>query len=257
MAPTATDARSASLPSAAASWTRARSRPRSRRWAPRTRSPGRSRTSASRLALRRLIPEDQLGDHRHGPPDRPDALASSTSTPSCSSRRRTRPGTRSPSATGSSSSASSRTTRPGSRALGGGRVGRGGRLLRDAQGRDDAEGARRDRLLGLGRPPGRLGDARRGPRSSAGISVSTLEAQPARRLGRQAGLELHQGPPRPVQPAPRPGLPVDRVHALHHEAGGRRGPARGPLGRHRPDRVRHQWVSADLDPLTSRAADGR
>jgi hypothetical protein len=86
-------------------------------------------------------------------------------------------------------------------------------------------------------------DSRRRLPVRLGYPLRPLEAQSARRLGRQNGLELHQGPSRPVQPAPRPGLPLDRLHAVHHEARAGRGPARRPLGRHRPDRVRAQRLT--------------
>ena len=54
------------------------------------------------------------------------------------------------------------------------------------------------------------------PEVRLGRAVRALEAQPPGRLGRKAGLELHQGPPRALQPASRPGLSLDRMHALHH-----------------------------------------
>ena len=53
-----------------------------------------------------------------------------------------------------------------------------------------------------GTPEARL---RRAPRH--------LEGEPARRLGRQRGVGLHRPPRRPLQPAARPRLRVDRLRA--------------------------------------------
>ena len=43
----------------------------------------------------------------------------------------------------------------------------------------------------------------------------------------------------PYNPLHDQGYPVDRLHAVHLDAGRGRTRSRGPLGRHRPDRVRH------------------
>jgi 3'-phosphoadenosine 5'-phosphosulfate sulfotransferase (PAPS reductase)/FAD synthetase len=59
-----------------------------------------------------------------------------------------------------------------------------------------------------------------------------------RGLGREAALGLHQSQRDSLQPAPRGGLPLDRLHPLHTaDRRGRRG-ARGPVGRFRQARVR-------------------
>ena len=240
MAPTATDARSASLRSAAAWSTRARSRPRSRRWAPRTRSPGRSRPSDRRLGFavsfqktssviidmaHRIEPDRSLLLPRHRaalPGDlRDPRRARRALRDRVRALRQDNPPAASRALGWRASSGARRTT-----------AARRARSRRCARALDGAEcwvsGIRRvDSETRAERRQVRLGQA-----------VRALEAEPARRLGRQASLEPHQGPSRPVQPTSRPGLPVDRLHALHHEARRGRGPARRPLGRHRPDRVR-------------------
>ena len=70
--------------------------------------------------------------------------------------------------------------------------------------------------------------ARLGPQARA------LEGQPAGRLDRGGRLALHRRARRPLQPAARPGLFLDRLHPLHPAGRG----ARGPLGGHRQERVR-------------------
>ena len=47
----------------------------------------------------------------------------------------------------------------------------------------------------------------------------------------------------PYNPLHDQGYPVDRMHALHHGRARGRGRARRPLGRNRPDRVRHPRVA--------------
>ena len=51
-----------------------------------------------------------------------------------------------------------------------------------------------------------------------GRALRALEAEPARRLDRARRLELHQRARGALQPAARRGLPVDRLHALHPSA---------------------------------------
>ena len=76
------------------------------------------------------------------------------------------------------------------------------------------------------------GGTRRGPRPG--------QVQSARRLERGRGLGLSAPAPGALQPALRPGLPVDRLRALHAAHGRRRGRARRALvvGRSRRARMR-------------------
>ena len=112
-------------------------------------------------------------------------------------------------------------------------VPRPGRLLRDPQGRADALRAVGGRLLGLRHPPPGLADAGLCAQVRLGQALRPLEAEPARRLDREGRLELHRRARHPLQPAARPGLPLDRLHPLHPQAGRGRGPAGRPLGRDR------------------------
>ena len=85
-------------------------------------------------------------------------------------------------------------------------------------------GVRRDQSpTRAGTPEARLG---RPPRA--------LEGEPARRLDGRRRLGVRPRARAPRQPAPRARLRVDRLHALHRPGHG----PRGPLGRHRQDRVR-------------------
>ena len=74
-----------------------------------------------------------------------------------------------------------------------------------------------------------------------GHGARQVEGGAAGRLDREGRLALHRRARRPLQPAARPRLRVDRLHPLHRP---RRRP-RGPLGRHRPDRVRPPPPGAD------------
>ena len=62
-------------------------------------------------------------------------------------------------------------------------------------------------------------------------ALRCLEAPPARRLGREAGLGLHPGERHSLQPAARGRVPFDRLHPVHPADLGRRGRAGRPLGR--------------------------
>ena len=71
-----------------------------------------------------------------------------------------------------------------------------------------------------------------------GRQVRPREGEPARGLDARGRVGLHPRARRPLQPAARPELPVDRLHPLHPPGDARRGPARGPLGRPGQGRVR-------------------
>ena len=73
------------------------------------------------------------------------------------------------------------------------------------------------------------------PEARVGRAARALEGEPARRLERRGLLGVHPERRPPLQRAARPGLRVDRRHAL--DAARRR--ARGPLGGDRQGRVRH------------------
>ena len=114
-----------------------------------------------------------------------------------------------------------------------------GPLLRDPQGRAAARGARALRRLGVRHPPRPVAEPRGHAEDPVVGALRRLEAAPARRLGREARLGLHQRQRDSLQPAARDRLPVDRVHPLHPADGAGRGGARRPLGRLRQARVRH------------------
>ena len=109
------------------------------------------------------------------------------------------------------------------------------RLLRDPQGRPPQPRARGHGRVDL-RPAARpVAVAREHAQAGVGRQARAVEGEPARRLERGRRVAPHRRARRAVQPAARPGLLLDRLHALH-EAGHR---ARRPLGRRRQDRVRH------------------
>ena len=110
-------------------------------------------------------------------------------------------------------------------------------LLRAPQGGAAGAGARGHGRLDHGHPPRaephprRRPDARGGPaRRHQGAAAGGVV-----RRGRQ-GLPLRAR--RALQPAPRPGLPLDRLHPLHAGDPSRRGLASRTLGGRREDRVR-------------------
>ncbi|CAA9498617.1 MAG: Phosphoadenylyl-sulfate reductase [thioredoxin], partial [uncultured Solirubrobacteraceae bacterium] len=121
-----------------------------------------------------------------------------------------------------------------------GRMGRrplGGRprpLLHAAQGRAAPAGARERRLLADRAAPRPVARPRRHAGAGLGRPPRALQGRAAGDLDRQGRLELHLHARPALQRAPRPGLRVDRLHALH----ARRSRPRGPLGGHRQERVR-------------------
>ena len=93
--------------------------------------------------------------------------------------------------------------------------------------------------VGVRHPPRPVAEPRGHAEDPVVGAVRGLEAAPARRLGREARLGLHQRQRDSLQPAARDRLPVDRVHPLHPADGAGGGGARRPLGRLRQARVRH------------------
>ena len=180
-------------------------------------------------ALRLLVPEDELGDGRHRPARSSPSARSSTSTPTCSSRRRTRRATRlAEPATGSSSTATRQPTprRAGRplrrRALGP----RARRLLRDSQGRADARGALCRRLLGRRRSAARTRPARASAAKFGWDKRFELwKLNPlADWTERDVWNYIHEHD-LPYNPLHDRRLPLDRLHALHHAG---RAPAARP-----------------------------
>src|SRR5262249_17915580 len=74
-----------------------------------------------------------------------------------------------------------------------------------------------------------------------------------RRLDRRGLLDLHPRTRAPVQQAPRPGLRLDRRHALHCPGQG----SRGPLGRDGADRVRDSHMSGFVLWFTGLSGAGK
>ena len=120
------------------------------------------------------------------------------------------------------------------------------------------EGARRDASAGSRASAGST--RRRAPRPPEfgwDKRFGLLEAEPAGDWDDKAGLELHQGPPRPYNPLHDQGYPsIGCMPCTTSPASGRRrrAPAAGPAPTG-PSAA--STGSADLDPLTSRAPDGR
>ena len=120
--------------------------------------------------------------------------------------------------------------------------------------------AARPRLLDHRHPPRPVADARERAEARLGRGARAVEGEPARRLERRRLLGVHPRARAALQRAARPGLRVDRRHALDDP--GRR--PRGPLGRHATDRVRPARRGARMTPaddapdaLASRRARGR
>ena len=107
-------------------------------------------------------------------------------------------------------------------------------LPRDPQGRAARPRARRPRRLDHRHPPRPVADARERAEARLGRGARAVEGEPARRLERRRLLGLHPRARAALQRAARPRLRVDRRHPLDRP---RRRP-RGPLGGHRPHRVR-------------------
>jgi phosphoadenosine phosphosulfate reductase len=63
------------------------------------------------------------------------------------------------------------------------------------------------------------GRARRHGQASVGRQAREVEGEPAGGLDRGGRVALHPPPRPPVQPPPRSGLRVDRLHALHQARG--------------------------------------
>ena len=95
------------------------------------------------------------------------------------------------------------------------------------------------RRMDLRDPPRPVAEPRRDPEGAVVGALPGLQDPSARRLGRAADLVVHQRQRHPLQPAPRCGLPFDRLHPLHAADAPRRGGARRPLGRLRQAGVRH------------------
>ena len=167
------------------------------------------------------------------------APASSTSTPTCCSRRPTRPATRSRPATGSSSSASpgsASTSRRSSTATSSG----------PASPTPAAGSARSSRCGGRSTgstagsrgSAGGLADAGRRRQVRLGQAVRALEAEPARRLDRPRVWDYINEHEIPYNPLHDAGYPSIGCTPLHPPPGAGGDPRVGPLGRHRQDRVR-------------------
>ena len=77
------------------------------------------------------------------------------------------------------------------------------------------------------------------------------KANPLATWSEQRRLGVHRAPRPAVQPAARPGLLLDRLHALHAAGRG----ARGPLGRAREDRMRAARAGLALTHLEALEAE--
>ncbi len=121
-------------------------------------------------------------------------------------------------------------------------------LLLGRQGRGARTLAGRRRGLDHGHPPRAGADAREGRADRTRRGSRPVEVQPAGALERQGPVAADQRARPSVQRAARPGLRVDRLRAVHAA----RQRSRGPLGRHRQDRV---WAARRS--RSTRRPDGR
>ena len=90
-----------------------------------------------------------------------------------------------------------------------------------------------------GHPPRPVAEPGRHAEDGVVRALPRLEAPPARRLGREAGLGIHRRERDPLQPAARHRVPFDRLHPVHAADGAGRGGTRRPLGRVGQARVRY------------------
>ncbi len=129
-------------------------------------------------------------------------------------------------------------------------------LLPHPQGRAADRGAGAVRCLGVRHPPRPVTEPRRHQEGRVVGALRRLEAPPACRLGREAGLGVHPCQRDPLQPAARDRLPLDRLHPLHpaDHAGG--GGARRPLGGLGQARVRHPRHRSSVIERSSRNDGG-
>ena len=113
-------------------------------------------------------------------------------------------------------------------------------LLRPAQGPPARARARGRRRLDLRRPARPVAEPRRHGQARLGRAPRALEGEPAGRLDREGRLGLHLRARPAVQPAARPRLRLDRLHALHQA---RRRPRRAldRLGEIRVRAARLSW----------------
>ena len=89
---------------------------------------------------------------------------------------------------------------------------------------------------------------RLGPPDRVGRQERARQGEPARPLVEGRGLGLHPRVGRPLQRAPRQGLPEHLLPHLHQPGEGRRGRPRRPVARQREDGVRAARDSADARP---------
>ena len=110
------------------------------------------------------------------------------------------------------------------------------RVLPDAQGRAAGEGAARLLRVGDRHPPGGSAHPRQRAADQLGQGVRAGEDQPARRVDRRRHPGLHRRQRRARQSPCLRRLSVDRMRAVHRQAGRGRRPAQRPLGRACPRR---------------------
>ncbi len=117
------------------------------------------------------------------------------------------------------------------------------RLLRDPQGGSDALGAVGGRLLGSGIRRQDSQTRAKAPKFAWDKRFDLWKLNPLADWSEKDVWRYISRARHSLQPAPRPGLSLDRLHPLHPQAGRGRGPARGPLGGHLEDRVRAARLS--------------
>src|SRR4051794_14839483 len=126
-------------------------------------------------------------------------------------------------------------------------------LPRDRQDRAAQSRAARPRRLDHRHPSRPVVAARGRSEARLGRKARAVEGEPARRLDRRGLLGLHPRARAALQPAPRPGLRVDRRHALDPAGQG----PRGPLGRHGTNRMRAAYMSGFVLWFTGLSGAGK
>src|SRR6185437_2600648 len=128
-----------------------------------------------------------------------------------------------------------------------------GSLPRDREDRAAQSCAARSRLLDHGNPARPVSDPSRRAEARLGRAARALEGQPAGGLDGRGLLGVHPRARPPLQRAPRPGLRLDRRHALDPAGQG----PRGSLGRHRASRMRAAHMSGFVLWFTGLSGAGK
>ena len=126
-------------------------------------------------------------------------------------------------------------------------------LLSHPQGRATRERARAVRRLDLGDSARSVAESRRHAEGAVVGALRRVQDPPARRLGREAGLVVHQRQRDTLQPSARRRVPLHRLHSVHAPDDSARGGACRSLGRIGQAGVRHS-LRTQLDTTLERTS---